>query len=253
VTSRAIPSSRTGAPSAPHTRCARLLYPAHALVREHDPVLDLVTLAGAQRRPRLLDAREIGRVDDPAPQLDVRGEFLGRVPEHDARRGAHVDQLRLGQRNRPHGIGQRFEKRVHPLVQRVEAHLHRRAAPPGRRVAQRPRHRGRQADQVRLQHVVGRAILQRADSVFLAERPGNEHERSVRSQIARDLQRRQPSKPHIEKSDRITSGSNSNSAALNASAESTTAPVDPHARALELTHRTTRHRQRRPRRAGSAP
>jgi hypothetical protein len=121
-------------------------------------------------------------------------------------------------------------------VQRIEARLHvapRRALSS---VAQRARHRSRQPDQVRLQHVVGRAILQRANRVFLAERPGNEQERSVRSQVARELQRRHAVEAVHREVRQDHFGIELEQRRAERLRRVDDAPVDPHARALELAH-----------------
>ena len=59
------------------------------------------------------------------------------------------------------------------------------------RFRQRAHHDGRQALQPVLQHVVGRAALQRFDRAFLAERAGDEDEGNVGRVLQQDLQRRE--------------------------------------------------------------
>ena len=58
------------------------------------------------------------------------------------------------------------------------------------RLGERALHGCGQADQVGLQHVVGRSALQRADGIFLADRAGDKDKGHVRTQFGREAQRR---------------------------------------------------------------
>ncbi len=121
--------------------------------------------------PGFLEAQQTGLV--------VRAEVPAEVPAFDLAHFAH-DRLE------PRGGAVGIRDVAHHLVLEIEQLFAAFALDAGGRLRDRPLDGGRQAHQVVLQDVIGRAALQRANRVVLAQRAGNENERNVGDGLARD-------------------------------------------------------------------
>src|SRR5439155_1125039 len=139
-------------------------------------------------------AREV-LTDLAADHVHGPQEPILRLPDFAAAESQHADRLAFG-------AHRKTESTVHDLVKGkpglrdagvagdvgAPARLSR---PPraGGRLAHRPLYSRRQAHEVALEDVVGRAVLQRPDGVVLTEGSGDEDERDLGDDLARDPER----------------------------------------------------------------
>ncbi len=123
-----------------------------------------------------------GFAEPQHPGLLVHAEVPADVPgfgfAYRANDRLQADRGAVGDRDVPdHGVLEREQLLFPP------------ALGAGGRLAHRPLDRGRQPHEVALEDVVGRAVLQRPDGVVLAEGSGDEDERDIGDDLARDPER----------------------------------------------------------------
>jgi hypothetical protein len=164
--------------------------PALAAHRMLDAVVDLES-AGLLCRPPCVHHRvDVRRMDQAFPQVMVEEEGLRIVAQHLGGRRADVQQLVAVRVDRPQHVRYGGKDAGQPLASEVELGFGAAPLAPRRGIGEGAFHRRRQAHQVRFEHVIRGAVLQRADGVFLADGAGDEDEGHVGAQVARQAERR---------------------------------------------------------------
>ncbi len=123
-----------------------------------------------------------GLAEPQSPALLVRAEIPSDVPAlrlaYRADDRLQADRRAVGARDVPdHGVLERKQLLLAPALRA------------GGSLAHRPLDRGRETHEVGLEDVVGRAVLQRPDGVVLTKGSGDEDERNVGNDLARNPER----------------------------------------------------------------
>src|SRR5690349_17438976 len=120
------------------------------------------------------------------PEVPVPEEVAGLVAENFAGTGAEVDDLLPGQLDRPKHVGQGIDDAREAPPYELELLLNLAPLETLSGFRKCPLDRRRKPDEIALEHIVGRAVLKRANGIFLADRSRHEYEWNIGGCLARD-------------------------------------------------------------------
>ena len=170
---------------------AAVVDPALAAVRAQHAVFDVERPAfGEHRAPGGEHRRPVVGMHHVDPQVAVGQEILRLAAEDFARGRADVDDVLARQLHRPEHVRQRIDDAREAAAHQFELDLDLATLAALLGFGERALDRRGQANQIGLEHVVGGAVLQRADRILLADGPRDEDERHLGAELAREAQRR---------------------------------------------------------------
>jgi hypothetical protein len=168
-----------------------VVHPREACVGAHDPVFDIERRPVAHLLPCLLHPRTVFGMDQFLPQIRVGAEILGRPSIDGFARLADEFDLLAGQCGRPQHVGERRRHIVQPLLELRERRFRAVALGVQPRFLHATFDRRRKAPQIRLEDVIARPRVQRADRRLFADGARYENEGDVGHDATRKRQRRQ--------------------------------------------------------------